>query len=132
MSIETRFHVEQITRHQSDYRHMICVLHPDGRSEWFFGWEDVDAMTGPDFTTDRDMAVKYDLTFHREEVLADYERLCEMGFDASIETVGRVSRLVEEASAYADVFKPRAGLLGLIVRGAKADDCLSASLVAAE
>jgi hypothetical protein len=48
----------------------------------------------------------------------DYERLCELGFDASIETVGRASRHVAEAAAYVDVFKPRAGLLSLIVRGA--------------
>lgn len=98
--------------------HLIEVLHADGRSEWFSGWDDLDAMTGPDFTTERDHAVKYDLTHHREEVLTDYERLCEMGFDASIETVGRGSRHVTEAAVYTDVFKPRPGLLALIVRGA--------------
>lgn len=96
-------------------KHLIEVLHADGRSEWFCGW---DMREEPDFSTDRDMAVKYDLTFHRDEVLTDYERLCEMGFDASIETVGHGSRHIEEANAYADVFKPRAGLLTLIVRGA--------------
>lgn len=98
--------------------HLIEVLHADGRSELFVGWDNVEELTGPDFTTDRDMAVKYDLTFHRDEVLADYERLCEMGFDASIETIGRGSKHVAEAAAYVEVFKPRAGLLSLIVRGA--------------
>lgn len=38
-----------------DRKHVIEILHADGRSEWFFGWDDVDAMTGPDFTTDRDL-----------------------------------------------------------------------------
>lgn len=66
-------------------KHLIEVLHADGHSEWFCGW---DMRNEPDFSTDRDMAVKYDLTFNRDEVLTDYERLCEMGFDASIETVG--------------------------------------------
>lgn len=79
-------------------KHMICVLHADGSSEWFIGWDDVDAMTGPGFSTDRDDAVKYDLTFHRDEVVADYERLCEAGFDASIETVGFVRRDYSEAA----------------------------------
>jgi len=100
-----------------DRKHVIEILHADGRSEWFFGWDDVDAMTGPDFTTDRDNAVKYDLTHHREEVLADYERLCEMGFDASIETVRRPCKRDEDSAAYGAVFKPRAGLLALIVQG---------------
>lgn len=98
--------------------HLIEILGSDGRSEYFTGWNDVDALTGPDFTDDRDFAVKYDLTFHREEVLADYERLCEMGLDASIETVSRGVRREEPSVIYADVFKPRTGLLGLIVRGA--------------
>lgn len=68
-------------------KHLIEVLGADGRSEFFTGWADLDAMTGPDFTTERDYATKYDLTFHRDEVLADYERLCDLGFDASIETI---------------------------------------------
>lgn len=95
--------------------HLIEVLHADGRSELFFGWDNRDE---PEFTTERDHAVKYDLTHHRDEVLADYERLCTLGFDASIERVGRGSRHVTEAAVYTDVFKPRPGLLALIVRGA--------------
>lgn len=66
----------------TERKHLIEVL-----GEFFTGWTDLDELTGPVFTTDRDYATKYDLTFHREEVLTDYERLCELGFDASIETV---------------------------------------------
>jgi hypothetical protein len=73
-------------------KHLIEVLGSAGCSEYFVGWSDLDALTGPEFSSDRDYATKYDLTFHRDEVLTDYERLCEMGFDASIETLGYVSR----------------------------------------
>ncbi|QIG72964.1 hypothetical protein EVB98_042 [Rhizobium phage RHph_N3_2] len=106
------------TFHQIEKMHLIEVLGSDGRSEYFVGWYDLDALTGPEFCTDPDNATKYDLTFHREEVLADYEKLCEMGLDASIETVSRGVRREEPSVVYADVFKPRTGLLGLIVRGA--------------
>jgi hypothetical protein len=95
--------------------HIIEVLNPDGSSEWFCGW---DTHGSPELSFDRDDASKYDLMFHRDECMDDYERLCEMGFDASIETVGRASRHIAEAAAYVEVFKPRAGLLSLIVRGA--------------
>jgi hypothetical protein len=95
--------------------HIIEVLNPDGSAEWFCGW---DTSGSPELSFDRDDASKYDLMFHRDECMDDYERLCELGFDASIETVGRASRHVAEAAAYVDVFKPRAGLLSLIVRGA--------------
>lgn len=103
------FHIEKM--------HLIEVLGADGRSEYFTGWNDLDEMNGPDFSSDRDYATKYDLTHHRDEVLADYEKLCEMGFDASIETFSRGSQR-EDSTVYADIFKPRPGLLGLIVRGA--------------
>lgn len=105
-----RFEIEKL--------HLIEILGADGRSEYFVGWHDLDSLTGPEFCTDRDNATKYDLTFHRDEVLADYEKLCEMGLDASIETFSRGVRRDEAEVIYADVFKPRAGLLGLIVRGA--------------
>lgn len=105
-----KFEIEKI--------HLIEILGADGRSEYFVGWYDLDALTGPAFCTDRDNATKYDLNFNREEVLADYERLCEMGLDASIETFSRGVRREESSVSYADVFKPRAGLLGLIVHGA--------------
>lgn len=68
-------------------KHLIEVLGSDGRSEFFTGWNDLDEMTWPEFSDDREYATKYDLTFHREECLTDYERLCELGFDASIETI---------------------------------------------
>ncbi|NNU70407.1 hypothetical protein G9X67_34720 [Rhizobium sp. WYCCWR 11152] len=99
----------------ADRNHLIEVLHADGRSEWFCGW---DMRNEPDFSTDRDMAVKYDLTFNRDEVLTDYERLCEMGFDASIETAGFVRLDYSENARLEHVFA------SVIVRGA--------TLVAAE
>jgi hypothetical protein len=71
----------------TEKKHLIEVLGSDGRSEYFTGWNDLDELAGPEFSSDRDYATKYDLTFHRDEVLTDYERLCEMGFDASIETI---------------------------------------------
>lgn len=95
--------------------HIIEVLNPDGSAEWFCGW---DSHGSPELSFDRDDASKYELLFHRDECMDDYERLCELGFDASIETVGRASRHVAEAAAYVDVFKPRPGLLKLIVMGA--------------
>jgi hypothetical protein len=55
-----------------------------------------------------------------------------MGFDASIETIGRASRHVAEAAAYVEVFKPRAGLLSLIVRGANMMDGDTIHSIAAE
>lgn len=94
--------------------HLIEVLHADGRSEMFFGWDNRDE---PEFTTERDHAVKYDLTHHRDECVDDYERLCEMGFDASIETVGRAPfRRRYPESLFAG--EPPALQSALIVRGA--------------
>jgi hypothetical protein len=109
--------------------HLICVVHADGSSEWFCGW---DTHGSPELSFDRDDASKYDLMFHRDECMDDYARLCEMGFDASIETVGRASRHIAEAAAYVDVFKPRAGLLSLIVRGANMMDGDTLHSIAAE
>jgi hypothetical protein len=75
--------------------HLICVLHADGSSEWFCGW---DKHGSPELSFDRDDAAKYDLMFHRDECMDDYERLCILGFDASIETTGFVRRDYSEAA----------------------------------
>lgn len=95
--------------------HIIEVLNPDGSAEWFCGW---DSHGSPELSFDRDDASKYDLMFHRDECMDDYARLCEMGFDASIETVGFVRRDYSEVARLEHVFA------SVIVRGA--------TLVAAE
>ncbi|TAX57148.1 hypothetical protein ELI01_18905 [Rhizobium leguminosarum] len=89
--------------------HLICVLHADGSSEWFCGW---DTHGSPDLSFDRDDASKYDLMFHRDECMDDYARLCELGFDASIETSGFVRRDYSEVARLEHVFA------SVIVRGA--------------
>jgi hypothetical protein len=75
--------------------HIIEVLNPGGSSEWFCGW---DTHGSPELSFDRDDASKYDLMFHRDECMDDYERLCNLGFDASIETNGFVRRDYSEVA----------------------------------
>jgi hypothetical protein len=76
-------------------RHFIEISFPGERPEYFVGWGLRDE---PDLSPNRDDASKYDLMFHREECTDDYERLCNLGFDASIETTGFVRRDYSEAA----------------------------------
>lgn len=62
---------------------------PEG---YFIGYDNVEEMEGPGFHRDIDMAVKYDMTYHKQEAIDDYERLSLLGYDPSLETASYAPR----------------------------------------
>lgn len=73
----------------------IDVTYRNGSAGYFSGW----SMGGePEISFDRDDAASYNLMFHRDECMDDYERLCTLGFDASIEANVLVRRDYSESA----------------------------------
>lgn len=59
---------------------------------YFSGYERPETMEGPTFHKDIEMALKYDITYHKQEAIDDYAHLSLLGYDPSLETASYAPR----------------------------------------